>query len=201
MACLSGVIAVTQKPRSPRRATRMGTDAAAPVTSTRTGTAVLTPQRSSRRLRKQSSTPPNSRDARPRFYSHALDYAGDGVPACADADDSPWFFPPICLPDLPVTAETLFCPYCPLLAWDKLAIRVFPILGETQTFSNIRRQGSRLLIGANPRTLPGLTQTAFLNVIQTPELQHVSSSTRTAVNSTSRGPRVEFFHAETARGL
>ena len=92
----------------------------------------------------------------PIIFNDANDYDGDGVPGCADEDDldgmsgCTYFEIPI-----------VYCRWCNILNWWDIRVNVLTPLGETLTFSNVRRFGNRLSIGANVGEAASVTQRSF----------------------------------------
>ncbi len=131
-------------------------------------------------------------------YSHAEDHDGDGVPACADADDLSHIVP--CIG--PLAEEQSFCPWCPI-TWDaRIAVRVYPELGSPVVFGNLRRFGSRLSFGPEPGEVPSVTHARLFAAFETGKVVAPQRMMSAAAGTTGRsGIWLEFFDTETGAVL
>ncbi len=146
---------------------------------------------------------PSGTIAVPAGFFDGADADGDGVPFCADPDDSDaWRFG--CGRISPVLAEEVeFCPWCPLERWEYIDIRINPAWnGGSEVFTNVRKVGARLSIGQQPGEPVGATQRRLFDVLSgVPPVGHAGGGTRTMMltsesGSASTGAAVEFYDAD-----
>ncbi len=138
------------------------------------------------------------------MYFHGEDADGDGVPGCADPDD----FEnsgrvALCLPEnTQLGGDRAFCPSCPVEGWQDMDLRVNPVLGgKPELFTNVRRFGARLSIGAEPSEPLSLTQARLFGALSgEASLETAPADALRVLSATSadsgRGPLLEFLSDE-----